>query len=79
MQNPLTAKFSIFGWSYGREFNIYSASSIVTASNGYGIEIKIPFTVKYFIEGDTTEVIYVMLDGEVILDDKDKYSLPERK
>lgn len=76
---PSTADFPLMDWSFGRDHNFYSASSHVTAKNSFGVEIEIMFVAKFYDEGDTIRLIYLMLDGSAVLDDMDSVEIPERK
>lgn len=79
LSHPSTADFPLMDWSFGRNHDFYSASSHVTAKNSFGVESEIMFEAKFHDEGDTIRMIYLMLDGAVILDEMDSVEIPERK
>lgn len=76
---PATAEFPLFDWSIGRMKNYYTLSSTVTAQNAFGVEIELPFTINYEVDGDAVRILYFMLDGDVLSDSMDSVVTPERK
>lgn len=76
---PATADFSWLDWSYGRERDLYSVSSSVTAKNAYGVESELPFTLIYQVDGDTATLLRFTLGGVEIMNNMDSVTIPERK
>jgi hypothetical protein len=76
---PATADFPLLDWSYGRDRSLYYLSSTVTGQNAFGVEEELPFTIAWNDNGDTTSVVYFLLDGTIIKDDRNEYTRPERK
>ena len=76
---PSSADFPWLDWAYGRDHELYSVSSSVTAQNAFGMEDKLPFTLIYQIESDTKKLVYFELGGSIIVNQMDIVSTPERK
>ena len=76
---PSTADFALLDWAFGRDHDLYSVSCNVTAQNGFGVESEIPFALTYQVFGDNIDLLYCEIDGNVILNDMDTISIPERK
>lgn len=76
---PSAADFPVLDWAVGREFSRYTVSSQVEAQNAFGVKEEVPFTAVFWVDGETTELIYLSIDGDVIVDDVEKHPLPERK
>ena len=76
---PSTADFPLLDWSCGREFNLYAVTSYVEAQNAFGVESEMPFTTRFWVDGEQIELIYLMLDGVVLLNNSENYKLPERE
>lgn len=56
----------IFGWSVGREGDLYQVSSTVKASNALGVKSEIPFNVQFKKSGSSFSTTYIWVDGETI-------------
>lgn len=76
---PSTADFAWLDWAFGRDHTLYTVSSSVTAENAFGIEDDLAFSLTYQVDGDTTNLVYFILDGNIIVDNTSTLSLPERK
>lgn len=76
---PKTAKYPWLDWTYMRYFDLYTVSSTVEAQNAFGVPSEYGFTVKFLISDGTAKPLYLMLDGEVVLDKMSEYQPPERK
>lgn len=76
---PATADFSLLDWAFGRDHNLYSVASTVKAQNGFGVETEMPFTFTYQVIGDNIDLLYFELDGNIVLNNMDTISIPERK
>jgi hypothetical protein len=50
---PATADFPWLDWSYGRERDLYSVSSKVTAKNAFGVEDELAFRLIYQVDGSS--------------------------
>lgn len=62
---PNTADFPLFGWSYGRNKNLYQLSNTVKAKNGFGVEDEISFTVIFDMDADG-KCVYLEVGGNVV-------------
>ena len=76
---PATADFPLLDWSFGREFNRYTANSYVEAQNALGVPSKMDFTAGFWVEDGKIKLIYLMLDGNILVNESEDYLLPERK
>lgn len=76
---PSSADFAWLDWAYGRDHDIYSVSSTVTAQNAFGIKDELPFRLIYLINDDSTKLLYFELDGTTISNNMDTISTPDRK
>lgn len=75
---PDSADFPLLDWSFGREFNRYTVNSSVKAYNAFGVYSEIPFTAGFWVADDTIKLVYLMLDGDVVVDESADYPIPER-
>lgn len=76
---PSTADYPLLDWSFGRQFNRYTVNSYVEAKNAFCVPDKLNFTAGYWIEDGDIRLIYLMLDGDIVLDDSEDYQNPERE
>ena len=76
---PATADFPLLDWSFGREFNRYTANSYVEAQNAFGVPSKMDFTAGFWLDEENIKLIYLMLDGNILVNESEDYPLPERK
>lgn len=76
---PSSADFAWLDWTYGRDHDIYSISSSVTAKNAFGVKDDLPFTLTYQINGDSIKLVYFEIKGNIISNKMDTISIPERK
>lgn len=75
---PSTADFSLWDWSYSREFNHYQVSGSVEAQNAFGVKEEIRFMAQYYND-ESLKIIYLEVDGVVAINTTTDYPLPERK
>lgn len=78
LKYPTAADFPLLDWSFGREFNRYTVNSYVEAVNAFGVPSEMPFTAGFWVDEEQIELVYLMLDGSVIIDKSADYPLPER-
>lgn len=76
---PATADFPWLDWSYGRERDLYSVSSKVTAKNAFGVKDELEFCLIYQVDESSATVVYFDLDGTVLVNNMASISIPERK
>lgn len=76
---PSSADFAWLDWSYGRDHNLYSVSSTVTAQNAFGVEEELSFRLIYQVNDGTAKLFYFELGGNVLLNNLNSVSKPERK
>lgn len=76
---PSTADFAWLDWTFGRDHELYTVSSVVTAQNAFGVEDELPFTLIYQVTNDSAKLVYFELGGNVISDDMAAVSVPERQ
>ncbi|MGI6507174.1 MAG: hypothetical protein ACOX4A_02145 [Saccharofermentanales bacterium] len=79
LKYPTTAVFSLFDWSFGRERDLYSVSSKVSAKNAFGVEDEIMFKLIYQVDASTTTLMYFELDGTTVVNNMSSIDVPERK
>ena len=78
LKYPGSAEFPIMDWTFGREFNRYSASSYVTAYNAMGVPQKHNFTTQFWIDDENIKLIYLELDGNPVVNKLESYPSPKR-
>lgn len=76
---PETADFPWLDWAFGRERDLYTVSSHVTAKNSFGVEDKLNFSITYQVTGSSAKIVYFLLDGNELVNKMDSISIPERK
>lgn len=76
---PSSADFAWLDWNYSRDHNLYSVSSTVTAQNAFGVEDELAFRLIYQVNDGTAKLLYFELDGNVLLNNLNSVSKPERK
>ena len=76
---PSSASFPLWDWSYGRRENIYMVSGNVKASNAFGMEREIPFTCYYRLVNEEAELVYFIIDKNIVIDKMDTIKFPERQ
>lgn len=76
---PATADFAWLDWAFGRDHTLYTVSSTVTAENAFGTKDDSAFSLTYQVNGDTKNLVYFILNGNVIVDNMSAVSTPERK
>lgn len=76
---PATADFSLLDWAFGRDHTLYTVSSTVTAENAFGAKDDLAFSLTYQVNGDTANLVYFILNGNVIVDNMSTIFIPERK
>lgn len=69
----------MFDWSFGRERDLYSVSSKVSAKNAFGVEDEIMFKLIYQVDASTTTLMYFELDGTTVVNNMSSIDVPERK
>lgn len=75
---PASADFSLLDWSFGRQFNRYTVNSSVKAVNAFGVPGELPFTAGFWVYDEQIQLIYLMLDGSIVVDKTEDFPLPER-
>lgn len=72
---PSTAKFpwTTNDWRYSKYNDIYVLSSWVKASNAFGVESQMEFTIGFYIVKTDTECIYINIDGETKINKVNDY------
>ena len=77
---PSTSSFPWLDWRTGRDHDIYTVSSKVTAQNAFGVESELPFTMHFEVDAASKQVHlrYFMLDGTVIVNELSQVAVPER-
>ena len=78
LKYPTAADFPLLDWSFGREFNRYTVNSYVEAVNAFGVPSEMPFTAGFWVDEEQIQLIYLMLDGSVVVDKSEDFPLPER-
>ena len=78
LKYPSSADFPLLDWSFGREFNRYTVNSYVEAVNSFGVLSEMPFTAGFWVDDEQIQLIYLMLDGSVVVNETEDFPLPER-
>lgn len=78
LKYPTAADFPLLDWSFGREFNRYTVNSYVEAVNAFGVPSELPFTAGFWVDEEQIQLIYLMLDGSVVVNETEDFPLPER-
>lgn len=76
---PSTADFSWLDLSFGRKKEVYSVSSTVSAQNAFGVEQDLPFKLMYKMTDNTTTLIYLEIDGNILINNTSSIETEERK
>ena len=76
---PKTADFPWLDWSYGRDHNLYSVTSYVTAQNAFGVEEDIHFRAIYYIADGIASLKYFEMNGSALFNEMDTVEIPERQ
>lgn len=75
---PKEANFPWLDWNYGRNRDIYTIQSHVEGKNAFGVKADLQFTLMYRVFDGSAELIYFELDNSILIDERDKYTYPER-
>ena len=62
---PDTADFSLLDWAFGRNKNLYTLQSTLTAENGFGVEDDIAFSAVFDMDADG-KCVYLDVGGNVV-------------